>query len=294
MKTKQLSSETVGVMYGFLGVLSFSLTLPATRLAVVDLDPIFVGLGRAVVAGLLSLVALWGTGQPLPNAAQWRGLAVVAVGVVLGFPLLSAIAMRNLPAAHGAVVIGLIPLATAIAAIFRTQERPSLAFWLAGVVGSLAIVGFAVISGAGQILVDDLFLVGAVIAAALGYAEGGKLSQSLGGWQVICWALVMIAPILAIPVIYSVMQHGLEASAIAWLGFGYVCVFSQFLGFFAWYHGMKLAGVARVSQLQLLQPVMTLGFSTLLMGEEITPLMMLTAGIVMGCVWLGKRALIAR
>jgi drug/metabolite transporter (DMT)-like permease len=280
------------LIYGFAGVLCFSLTLPATRVAVTDLDPTFVGLGRAVVAGILALLLLWLTRQPLPTWSQWKSLAIVAIGVILGFPLLSAWAMQQLPAAHGAVVIGLLPLGTAIAAAIRVQERPSLLFWLASSIGSFTVVGFAIASGAGQIHLADFTLLGAVAAASIGYAEGGRLARSLGSWQVICWALVLALPIFLIPVARIALQEGLVASPIAWIGFAYVSVFSQFLGFFAWYHGMKLAGVARVGQLQLLQPFLTLIFSAILLSETITPLMLGAAIVVVGCVAIGRKAVI--
>lgn len=287
---RRLDRETLGLGFGFLGVLSFSLTLPATRVAVVDLDPTVVGLGRAVVAALLALIALWATHQPLPPQRHWGSLAVIAAGVILGFPLLSAWAMRQLPAAHGAVVIGLIPLATAIVAAIRVGERPSLKFWLAGIAGSLTIVLFTIADGAGQIHRADVALIGAVVAAAIGYAEGGRLARILGGWQVICWALVLSAPILAVPTAIVVWQQGLTATLIAWLGFAYVSIVSQFLGFFAWYHGMSLAGVAKVGQLQLLQPFLTLLFSALLLGEKITLLMLAAACVVIACVAIGRKA----
>ena len=291
----RLDPEWLGMSYGLLGVLSFSLTLPATRVAVVELDPTFVGLGRAIVAAGLAAIALRVTRQPLPNRRHWRQLVIVAVGVILGFPLLSAWAMRQLPAAHGAVVIGLIPLVTAIVATVRGGERPSLRFWLASAAGSATIITFTLASGAGQIqppdLAADLALVGAVVAAAIGYAEGGRLARSIGGWQVICWALVLSAPILLVPTMLAAEQ-GLTASPQAWLGFLYVSVVSQFFGFFAWYHGMAIAGVARVSQLQLLQPFLTIAFSALLLHEQITPPTLAAACIVIACVAIGRRSLV--
>lgn len=223
--------ETLGLGYGFLGVLGFSLTLPATRVAVAELDPTFVGLGRAVVAGILAMIVLWVTRQPLPLQKHWKSLLIITAGVVLGFPLLSAWAMEQLPATHGAVIIGLIPLATAIVATAKAKERPCLKFWFASIFGSTTVVLFAFSSGAGQIQREDLVLLGAVITAAIGYAEGGRLAHVLGGWQVICWALVIAFPILVIPVTYTVFQHGLVASPTAWLGFSYVSIFSQFLAF---------------------------------------------------------------
>jgi drug/metabolite transporter (DMT)-like permease len=290
----RINPETLGLGYGFLGMLGFSLTLPATRAAVAELDPTFVGLGRAVVAGVLAMIVLWATHQPLPSRKHWGSLLIIAAGVILGFPLLSAWAMQQLPATHGAVITGLIPLATAIAATVRVGERPSPKFWLASIVGSVTVVLFTFISSAGQIQKADLALLGAVVAAAIGYAEGGRLARILGGWQIICWALVIAAPVLVIPVAYTVFQHGLVASPTAWLGFSYVSIFSQLLAFFAWYHGMSIGGIARVSQIQLLQPFLTIVFSGLLLGEQITPLMLAVCGIVIASIALGKQALIER
>lgn len=285
--------ETIGLFYGFLGVLSFSLTLPATRLAVAGLDPTFVGLGRGVVAGILSVVILWLTRQPLPTIPQWRSLAIVSLGVVLGFPLLSAWAMQRLPAAHGAVVLGLLPLATALAGVVRSGDRPTKLFWIASAIGSTTVVGFAVFQGANQLQFENWVLLGAVIAAAMGYAEGGKLAQQLGGWQVICWALVLSAPFEAIPT-FLAAEHLVAPSAWAWLGFAYLCLVSQLIGFFAWYHGLAIGGVARVSQMQLLQPFLTILFSAILLGEKITPLTLGAAGLVIGSVAIGRQAKIHR
>lgn len=281
--------ETLGLLYGFVGVLSFSLTLPATRVAVVDLNPTFVGLGRGVIAGLLATIALCATRQPLPSCRQWRSLAIVALGVVLGFPLLSAWAMQQLPAAHGAVVLGLLPLATAIAGVVRAGDRPSLGFWLASAVGSATVVGFGFWSGGGQLEAAHLVLLASVAAAAIGYAEGGQLAKTLGGWQVISWALVLAAPLELIPTAIAIAQNGLAASVTAWIGFAYVCCISQFVGFFAWYHGLSIGGVARVGQVQLLQPFLTILASALLLGEKITPVTVGAASLVIASVALGRR-----
>ncbi len=289
-----INSETQGLIYGFLGVLGFSLTLPATRVAVAELDPTFVGLGRAIVAAFLAMVLLRVTRQPFPPRKYWGSLIIVAAGVIVGFPLLSALAMQQKPAAYGAVITGLIPLVTAICAVFRVGERPSINFWFASIAGSTTIVIFAFSSGAGTIQVADLALLGAVVAAAIGYAEGGRLAVTMGGWQVICWSLVFAAPVLIFPIVFAALKHGLIASPSAWLSFGYISIISQFLAFFAWYRGMRIAGVARVSQVQLLQPFLTFFFSALLLHEQITPMMLVCAGIAITCVAIGKKALISR
>jgi drug/metabolite transporter (DMT)-like permease len=282
------------MLYGFLGVFGFSLTLPATRIAVAHLDPTVVGLGRALVAALLAAVVLVLTRQSIPSRKQFGALAIVAAGVVLGFPLLSAWALRQVHASHGAVMIGLLPLATAVVAALRVGERPSWQFWLASAVGSSAILLFAVYQGGGNLQLADLALLGAVAAAAVGYAEGGRLARELGGWQVISWALVLAAPFISLPVALAVRREGFDAPLDAWLSFGYVALVSQFLAFFVWYRGLAIGGVARVGQLQLLQPIITLVASALLLGEHITPAILLVALVVIGAVAVGRRATIAR
>jgi drug/metabolite transporter (DMT)-like permease len=287
-------AEGAGLAFGLLGVACFSVTLPATRLAVASLDATFVGLGRALVAALLSVLLLGLTRQRLPTRREAAGLLVVAAGVVVGFPLLSALALRTVHASHGAIVVGLLPLATALAGALRVGDRPSWRFWLASVAGSAVVVGFALLSGAGGLEWADLLLLGAVAAGAVGYAEGARLARSLGSWQVICWALVLAAPFIAAPVALSVWRSGLHAPPMAWLSFAYVAVVSQWLGFFAWYRGLSLGGVARVSQVQLLQPFLTLVTAGLLLGEQITPLTVACALLVVGIVAVGRRASIGR
>lgn len=286
-------AEVAGLWYGFLGVASFSLTLPATRVAVSAFDPIAVTLARALIAAFLAVAILWITRQKAPSRAQWRSLVLVAAGVVLGFPLLSAWAMRQVPAAHGAVVLGLLPLATAGAATWRTGERPALGFWLASMAGTAVVVGFALRTGAGHLQAADLALLGAVLAAAVGYAEGGRLARDLGGWQVISWALVLAAPFLVLPMALTVQQHGLSGTFSAWLSLGYLGVVSQFLGFMPWYRGLALGGVAQVSQLQLLQPFLTILASGLLLGEQITLTAVGVALVVVATVALGRKAPVA-
>lgn len=287
-------SSTDGLLYGFVGVFGFSLTLPATRAAVADFTPLFVGLGRGFVAAIIAAIVLALSRQPLPSWKQLKELTIVAFGVVLGFPLLSAWAMERLPAAHGAVVLGLLPLATALAAVVRAGERPSLNFWLASIVGSATVVGFALIDGVGQLQLGDLALLGSIVAAAIGYAEGGRLAQSLGGWQVISWALVLAVPVEVLPLAISLEHQNLFASPTAWLGFGYVSLVSQYLAFFAWYRGLAVGGVARVGQLQLLQPFLTILASALLLGEEITHLTAGAAFVVVMSVAVGRQTSVQR
>ncbi len=263
------AAETRGLLFGFLGIAIFSLSLPATRLAVTGLDPFLVGLGRSLavspLAGLLLLISRssWPGWKLVPS------FLIVIAGVIAGFPVLSALAMQSLPASHGAIVLGVLPLATALAGALRAGDRPSLGFWLVGLVGSAIVVGYAFVRGAGQPQPADGLLLLAVAAAAFGYAEGGRLAQRLGGWQVICWALVIAAPLLVLPVAWLVHNRGLQATPLAWAGFAYVALFSQFIGFFFWYKGLAIGGVARVSQVQLAQLFLTLGASALFLGEHV-------------------------
>lgn len=279
-----------GLIWGGLGVLAFSLSLPATRLAVSGLDGTVVRLGRAVVAGLLAAALLALRREPLPPRRFWLPLAVVACGVVVGFPLFSSLALIVLPASHGAVITGLLPAATAALAVVRTHERPPLYFWLASALGLLAVLVFALVEGAGRPQLADGLILIAVLLGALGYAEGGRLARSLGSWQVICWALVFSLPVLAPLVALRIAHTGLSAGAGAWAGFAYVSLFSMFLGFFAWYRGLASGGVARISQLQLAQPVLTLIWSALLLHERVTAAFVLAASAVLLSVLLTQRA----
>ncbi|WP_081413563.1 DMT family transporter [Aneurinibacillus terranovensis] len=290
VKKKQ---ETGGILYGFLGVLGFSLTLPATRFSVDYFGPTMIGLGRAVVAAVLAGIVLFARKEKLPTYTQIKGLVLVAIGVIIGFPLLSAWAMGRLPAVHGAVVLALLPLATAGAAVLRAGERPSRGFWLASIAGCLSVLGYAVYSGLGSLHTEDFALLGAVVAAAFGYAEGGKLSRVLGGWQVIAWALVVAAPFLVIPVIVTFPMKALTAPPQVWGSFAYLSIGSQFLAFIAWYNGLAVGGVARVSQLQYLQPFLTIVWSAILLGERITITTVGTALIIVISVVLGRKASVA-
>lgn len=281
--------KNTGLVLGMLGVIGFSATLPATRLAVTALDPTLVGLGRSLVAAVFALLLLLLLPQPNPTGRQIKSLFIAAAGVIVGFPLLSAWAMQQLPAAHGAIVIAILPLFTAIAGAGRTGVRPSPGFWLASLAGSATVLMFAAWSSAGGLQLADVILLAAAMVGAVGYAEGGHLAKEIGGWQVICWALVLAAPFLVLPVGIAIYQHGINAPREAWLGFAYVSVVSQLLAFFLWYQGLALGGVVRVSQVQLVQPFLTLAISTVLLGEKITPLMICVAVIVVATVAIGRR-----
>ena len=282
-------AESKGLALGFVGVAVFSLTLPATRLAMADSDPVVFGLGRSLVAGAVAAAILLATRQRRPRGSDWRALALVAAGVIFGFPLLSAWGMQRVPAAHGGVVLGILPLATAMAGAVILRERPSPGFWLMSLLGGGAVVAFSLLRGGGTLSLGHLALLGSVACAAVGYAEGARLSRSLGGWQVICWALVIAFPLLLLPVVPTVLAQGLPGSPASWAAFAYVALFSQLFGFFAWYRGLVLGGVARVSQVQLLQTFMTIGASALLLGESIDALTLGFAVFVVASVAVGRK-----
>lgn len=289
-----MRQETKGMWLGAIGVAIFSLTLPFTRLAVAELNPVFIALGRAVVAAVGSTLLLWWIAAPRPTAAQWKALAITSLGVVIGFPVLSSIAMRTVPASHGAIVVGILPLATALFGALRFGERPSLGFWIAALAGSAIVVGFALWQGDGSLQLADVALFGAVLAAGMGYAEGGRLSQTMGGQQVISWALVISMPILLPVTIWLGWHYGVSASPQAWMGFAYVSVFSMFIGFFFWYKGLALGGIARVGQVQLLQPLLTLVGAALILGESLDASNILFALAIIAVVAVGRRMPVRR
>lgn len=288
-ETTSLSRETRGFLFGFLGVLMFSFTLPMTRLAVHDLDPTFVGLGRALVAACFAGALLRTTHTPLPTRRQCLRLLLVVAGVVVGFPLLSAWALRQVPASHGAIVVGLLPMSTAVVSAIWDGDRPSPWFWAAALVGCATVVGFVLLSSGAGLQAGDAAMLGAVLVGSIGYVEGGRMSREIGSWQTICWALVIGVPFVFIPVGYTAVQTGLHASATAWFGFAYVSIFSMLLGFFAWYRGLALGGIARVGQVQLIQAFLTILWSALLLGEQITPVMLVAAVVVIAMIAVIRR-----
>src|SRR3954452_11021559 len=289
------SRRAPGVALGALGILGFSFSLPATRLAVADLDPWLVAFGRATVAAVLAAAYLAATRAPRPPRAQLRSLAIAAGGVVVGFPLFTSLALETETAAHGAVVIAFLPAATAVAAVLRAQERPSRRFWLASGAGLIAVLAFIAGSEGEAVTasgpnVADLFLLAGTALCAIGYAEGGALSRTLGAANTICWALVVAAPLTVVVSAIAAATAGVHAGTTAWLGFAYVSAISMFLAFFAWYPGLARGGVAKVGQVQLAQPVLTLFWSALVLGERVTPLTLLTALAVLASVAATQRA----
>jgi drug/metabolite transporter (DMT)-like permease len=295
--TRSAPDDTRGMLLGLAGVAIFSLTLPFTRLAVRELDPLFLTLGRALGAAVLAGGWLRLRRAALPGRAALGPLAVVALGCVLGFPLLSSIAMRSVPASHGAVLAGLLPLATALYAALRGFERPSKGFWLVALLGTGLVLVFALSQGGGALQRADLLMFGAIVAAAAGYAEGGRLARRLGGQEVICWALVLAAiPAAVLLLAFEGDQLGRLAAAgsASWLAFGYITMFSMFIGFFFWYRGLALGGVARVGQVQLLQPFLSLAGAALLLGEPLTLSNVGFALAVIATVALGRHMQVRR
>lgn len=256
-------------MLGLLGVLAFSLTLPMTRMAVAVLDPAFVAFGRMAGAGLIACIVLRATAAPFVARSQIGLLVVTAVGVVLGFPLLSSFAMQTLPSSHGAVIVGIVPFATAFIASLWFGERHSSRFWICAALGTSLVIAFAVRGGNGGIRTGDVWLLLSVLLGAMGYAAGGRLAGSIGGVNTILWALAIALP-LTLPVcIWLFATTPMVADARAWTGFAYVTLVSQLVGFFAWYNGLAIGGVGAVSQVQLLQVFFTLGFAAALFGEHV-------------------------
>mgnify|MGYP003299224038 FL=1 len=285
-----MSNESKGMILGFLGVAAFGLTLPATRFIVPYFDPIFIGLGRAVIASVVAAFILIATRQSRPTRHQLMQLSVVALGVVLGFPVLTAWAMETVPASHGGVVLGVLPLATAVAAVIVSREKPSAGFWIFSLIGSIVVVTYSLLQGFGSFQLGDLLLIGAILSAGLGYALGGKLSKELGGWQVICWALVISFPFIIFPAWMQAPEENFSNLPLnVLLSFLYLALVSQLFGFFLWNKGLALGGIARVSQTQLMQPFVTLLASAYLINETVSLQTILFAVLVVCIVAIGKK-----
>ena len=284
-----------GLLLGLLGVTIFALTLPMTRLAVGTVDApqmsgVFVALGRAVVAALLSIAFLIATRAPWPRRADLLPLAITAGGVVFGFPLFTSVAMRYVEAVHASVIVGVLPLATAAVGALLHRQRPSAGFWVCAALGSALVVGFAVLrSGSAGLTIHpaDALLLAAMLCAAVGYGFGARLSQRMRAEHVICWALVIALPLTLPVAAFHRPQAALPASA--WWGFAYTAVFSMWLGFFAWYRGLALGGTVRVSQVQLVQPFLGMLFAVPLLGERLDAVTLGFAAAVIATVFIGKR-----
>jgi drug/metabolite transporter (DMT)-like permease len=288
------AQEAKGLWLGLVGVVIFALTLPMTRLAVgtpeaPQMSGVFIALGRAVVAAALSAAFLVATRAPWPRREDWWPLALTSAGVVFGFPLFTSIAMRYVEAVHASVIVGVLPLATALVGALLHRQRPSIGFWLCAAIGSVLVVVFAVSRSRSGLSLHpaDALLLAAMACAAVGYGYGARLSQRMRAEHVICWALVIALPLTLPLAAWSRPQAGLAPSA--WWAFGYVAVFSMWIGFFAWYRGLALGGTVRVSQVQLVQPFLSMLFAVPLLGERLDGVTLGFAVAVIAVVFLGKK-----
>jgi drug/metabolite transporter (DMT)-like permease len=287
-------SAASGLFFGLLGVLIFSATLPMTRLAVADLHPVFIAIGRAALAGIAAALLLALRRPAWPTRRQWRLLLETSLGVVVGFPVFSSIAMKYLPASHGAIITGLLPLATAVAAVLLARERPSRGFWICALFGTALVIAYAVSEGSGLSWGDGALLI-AVALGALGYARGGVLSRDMDGELVISWALVLFLPLTVGVSLWSLLDGwaylvpAAQVRLVSWLGFLYVSLFSMWIGFFFWYRGLATGGVARVGQTQLLQPFFTVLLAALILDEALTWKTLGFAAAVIATVAIGRR-----
>lgn len=279
-----MEHSTSGWINGLIGVVIFAGSLPATKIAVQALDPVFLTGARATLAGLLGFSLLLLFNERRPAREDLAPLAIVALGVVVGFPLLTAFALQHVTSAHSIVFIGLLPLATAAFGVLRGGERPKPAFWAFSLLGSALVAGFAVSQGLAASAVGDTLMLGAIIACGLGYAEGAKLSRRLGGWQVISWALVISLPVMAALTLAYWPRSFAAVALPAWIALGYVALFSMLIGFVFWYRGLAQGGIASVGQLQLLQPFFGLALAAALLQESVTSAMLLVTVAVIGCV----------
>lgn len=283
------SKNLSGWFNGFIGVVIFSGSLPATRVAVLELDPVFLTVARATIAGTLALCLLVLLKSKRPERSQLYPLLIVAMGVVVGFPLLTALALQHVTSAHSIVFLGMLPLATAVFGVLRGGEHPQPAFWFFSVLGCGLVVAFAMTQGLTASPTGDILMLLAVIVCGLGYAEGAKLARVLGGWQVISWALVLSLPVMA-PLTWVLAPSSFASIGTpAWLGLGYVSFFSMFIGFIFWYRGLAQGGIAAVGQLQLLQPFFGLALAAILLHETVSMGMFSVTGGVILCVVAAKR-----
>lgn len=284
-----MNKTTSGWINGFIGMLIFSGSLPATRVAVQDFDPVFLTAARAAIAGLAGVLVLASLKVKRPGGEDAMSLCITAIGVVVGFPLLTALALQHITAAHSIVFIALLPLMTALFSVLRAGEKPQLTFWVFSCIGSALVAVFALSHGDGGNLLGNAYMVGAIIICGLGYAEGAKLSRKLGGWQVICWALAVSLPVMLVLAVVLKPATFANIQPAAWLGLAYVSLFSMLIGFIFWYRGLAQGGIATVGQLQLLQPFFGLILAALLLNESVSVYMFVTAAFVVACVIAAKR-----
>lgn len=283
--------DKLGFLLGIIGITAFAGSLPATRIAVSELDPWFVTSARATIAGFAAAIVLAGMRRAWPPAHARIPVVIVAIGVILFFPLFTALAMQTVPASHGGVVIGVLPLATAIAATLLVHERPSKLFWIASVAGAAIVIFFSLRqSGFDSVSTGDLWLLAAVVSAAVAYTLSGKLARTMPGWEVISWACLLALPVFAGGTAALWPANFPDVSIRAWDAVLYVGLIAQFLGFFAWNAGLAMGGIARIGQVQLLQPFITLAIAALINGERVEIDTVLFAAAVAATVLIGLRS----
>ena len=289
-----MNKESKGMLIGFIGILIFSLTLPVSKIAVLSFDPYFIAFGRACLAGLVALGYLLYTKSPMPSRADLAKFVVIALGVVFGFPIFTTVAMKEGSSSHGAVILGMMPLATTVIGVLRFKERPSLGFWLVSLLGAALVIIYALLKSAGSFTYIDGLLVLGGICACIGYVEGGELSRKMNPRAVISWALVISLPINIVMSYLLFDSAYWNADVIAWTTFVYLSLFPMFLGFFFWYEGLAVGGIARVSQVQLIQPFCTLLAASIFLGDHLTLMNMVFAFLVVSTVILSKKMLVKR
>ncbi|ANJ00610.1 hypothetical protein A8O14_11315 [Polynucleobacter wuianus] len=290
----KVNRESKGMLIGFIGILIFSLTLPVSKVAVLSFDPYFIAFGRALLAGMVALAYLLFTQSPLPSKTDLAKFAVIALGVVFGFPIFTTVAMKEGSSSHGAVILGMMPLATTVIGVLRFKERPSLGFWLVSLLGAALVVLYALLKNAGSFTHIDGLLVLGGICACIGYVEGGELSRKMNPRAVISWALVISLPINIVMSYLTFNAEYWNADLVAWTSFVYLSIFPMFLGFFFWYEGLAIGGIARVSQVQLIQPFCTLLAASIFLGDHLTVMNMVFAFLVVSTVILSKKMLVKR
>ena len=284
-----LSIETKGMLIGFVGISIFSLTLPFTQMAVNEMSPFFVAFARASIAGICALILLIFTKSKFPNKIQIRRLIIIVIGVIYGFPIFTSIAMKTLPSSHSGIVLGILPLAMSLFAAIKYKEKPSSSFWMISIFGTFIVILYTFIDNNGSLMIEDLWLLFAILFAAIGYSEGGTLAKEMGSIGVISWALVISLPInlFASYLFYEINYASISFQAI--ISLTYVGLFSMFIGFFFWYKGIAIGGISRVGQVQLIQPFLTIVGAYFLTNEKITTLNILFAFMVLIVIIIGRK-----
>ena len=284
-----LSIETKGMLIGFVGISIFSLTLPFTQMAVYEMSPFFVAFARASIAGICALILLIFTKSKFPNKIQIRRLIIIVIGVIYGFPIFTSIAMKTLPSSHSGIVLGILPLAMSLFAAIKYKEKPSSSFWIISIFGTFIVISYTFMDNNGSLMIEDLWLLFAILFAAIGYSEGGKLAKEMGSIGVISWALVISLPInlFASYLFYEINYTSISFQAI--ISLTYVGLFSMFIGFFFWYKGIAIGGISRVGQVQLIQPFLTIVGAYFLTNEKITTLNILFAFMVLIVIIIGRK-----